>query len=260
MGGYKTPEPSWRFYFREDGQSPWYVLESKGVKSNAERWHKLYNLKKLKKVFYDHHEVIHWIDPNQQIEPQIERWIEENLPEMVSGKYSCDLYSYDEIRDYLSNPPARETDKLRAMRRLEIYSRDEVGNMFQERLQYLMSKVMLLDTHFVSGKSGANARTQATPLKNEFNLVSVDIVLRYSEHKFLFVNPKHLESSGKDTNHLQQNYVMGFVFPQNDGSMKIDLADEWQEDFGRAYKTLSAKDSVIENDMQIDNRMVILED
>jgi hypothetical protein len=34
------------FYFQyKDG--PWFVLESKGVKSNSEKWHKLYNIDKL---------------------------------------------------------------------------------------------------------------------------------------------------------------------------------------------------------------------
>src|SRR5207249_1839089 len=37
------------FYFRKNEQSPWYVLESKGVKSNTELWNKLYNYSSLKK-------------------------------------------------------------------------------------------------------------------------------------------------------------------------------------------------------------------
>ena len=247
------------FYFRLREGSPWYVLESKGVKSNTEQWHKLYNLNRLRKFLYHNKEIINWIDIGQPVEPQIERWTEQNLPEMVSGKYSTDLYSYEEIQDYLKNPPKTETDKLINMRTLEQYTRDEIDNMLQERLQYLMNKIMVLETHFVSGTSGSSARTQATPLKDEFNLISVDIVLRYSEHKFLFVNPKHLESSEKDSNHLQQNYVMGFVFPQSDGSMKIDLAEDWQEDFIEACETLDKKDAVRETDMQVDNRRIVVE-
>ena len=244
------------FYFRKNTQSPWYVLESKGVKSNTEDWNKLYNYPRLMKMLYNYHEVIHWINQDEEIEPQIENWINTNLPGL---KEAPTLYSYEEIQGYLKNPPKRVTEKLNAMKLLSNKTREEIDKMIDERLAFVMSKVMVLDTHFVSGTSGASDRTQATPRKDEFNLISIDIVLRYNDHKFLFANPKHLESSGKDSNHLQQNYIMGFVFPQADGSMKLDLTDEWYEDFNEVYETLDPEDRVNEEDMQIDNRNIVVE-
>ena len=202
------------------------------------------------------HEVIHWINQDEEIEPQIENWINTNLPGL---KEAPTLYSYEEIQGYLKNPPKRVTEKLNAMKLLSNKTREEIDKMIDERLAFVMSKVMVLDTHFVSGTSGASDRTQATPRKDEFNLISIDIVLRYNDHKFLFANPKHLESSGKDSNHLQQNYIMGFVFPQADGSMKLDLTDEWYEDFNEVYETLDPEDRVNEEDMQIDNRNIVVE-
>lgn len=180
------------FYFRKNTQSPWYVLESKGVKSNTEDWNKLYNYSRLMKMLYDYHEVIHWINQDEEIEPQIENWINTNLPGL---KEAPTLYSYEEIQGYLKNPPKRVTEKLNAMKLLSNKTREEIDKMIDERLAFVMSKVMVLDTHFVSGTSGASDRTQATPRKDEFNLISIDIVLRYNDHKFLFANPKHLESS-----------------------------------------------------------------
>jgi hypothetical protein len=115
---------------------------------------------------------------------------------------------------------------------------------------------MILDTHFVSGTSGISERTQATPRKDEFNIISINIVLRYHEHKFLFANPKHLDSSGKDPNHLQQNYIMGFVFPQTDNTLKLDLTDEWYNNFDEVCQTLNLSDAIKEIEMQIDNRNV----
>ncbi len=244
------------FYFRKNAQSPWFVLESKGVKSNIEHWNKLYNYPKLKKILFDYHEIIHWIDKGNEVEPQIDKWILENLPDMITSPI---LYSYEEIQDYLKTPPKKETDKLIAMKELAKFSRDEIDKTIKDKLNYLMSKVRVLDTHFVSGTSGASERTQATPRKDEFNLISINIVLRYNGHKFLFANPKHLDSSGKDANHLQQNYIMGFVFPQADGSLELDLTDEWNENFGEVYETLDPADAVNEIDMQIDNRNVIVE-
>jgi hypothetical protein len=83
--------------------------------------------------------------------------------------------------------------------------------------------------------------------------------LRYNEHKFLFANPNHLESSGKDANHLQQNYIMGFVFVQPDNSLHIDLSDEWYDSFDEVCNTLTENDAINENEMQIDSRNVIVE-
>ena len=245
------------FYFRKNGTSDWFVLESKGVKSNTEDWNKLYNLPRLIKIIFDYHEIIHWIDKNKEIEPQINEWIRHNLPDLLTAPT---LYSYEEIHDYLNSPPKKETPKLFAMRVLANYSRDEIDAMIDQRLEYIMSKIRVLDTHFVSGTSGSSERTQATPRKDEFNVISVDIVLRYHEHKFLFANPKHLESSRKDANHLQQNYIMGFVFPQPDNTLILDLTDEWFDSFDDVCATLSSNNAVNERDMQIDNRNLLADD
>ena len=242
------------FYFRKNGTDDWFVLESKGVKSNTEDWNKLYNLPRLKKILYDHYEIIHWIDKTKEIEPQINAWITNNLPDLID---STTLYSYEEIRDYLNNPPNKETTKLLSMIELQKYNREEIDTMIDSRLKYIMTKVRVLDTHFVSGSSGLSGRTIATPRKDEFNIISIDIALRYDQHKFLFANPKHLESSSKDSGHLQQNYIMGFVFPQPDDTLKLDLSDEWFEDFNDVYITLSKDNSIDEKDMQIDNRHLI---
>ena len=254
--GRKHPNHHGDFYFRKNGTEKWYVLESKGVKSNTEDWNKLYNLSKLKKILFDYNEIIHWIDKTQEIEPQIERWISTNLPNLLDAPT---LYTYEEIKDYLKNPPKKETQKSADMQNLACYTRDEINRMIKERLKYVMSKVMVLDTHFVSGTSGASERTQATPRKDEFNIISINIVLRYNAHKFLFANPKQLDSSGKDSNHLQQNYIMGFVFPQENGDLTLNLTDEWYDNFDLVCETIDVNDAVNESEMQIDNRNVIVE-
>ena len=83
------------FYFRKNGSENWFVLESKGVKSNTEDWNKLYNLPRLKKILFDYSDIIHWIDKNQDVEPQINHWIEVNLPNLLTAPT---LYSYEEIQ------------------------------------------------------------------------------------------------------------------------------------------------------------------
>ena len=250
--GRKHPKHHGDFYF-EDESGNWFVLESKGVKSNSEKWHKLYNYDKLKTFLFSHHEKINWIDKNIEIEPQIDNWIKDNLPEFLN-EYSETLYDFEEIIKYKS--PRRETQKSKAIDNLRKYSREQISNMIETRLKYLMKKIKVLETHFVSGTGGLSGRTQATPRKDEFNLISIDIFLRFTEHKFLFANPQNLESSGADVNHLQQNYIMGFVFNEDE----ICLADEWQDNFVEVLETIEVNDAIREEDMQVDNRNVVYED
>lgn len=49
--GKKHPNHHGDFYFRKNGTAEWYVLESKGIKSNTEDWNKLYNLPTQKNTF-----------------------------------------------------------------------------------------------------------------------------------------------------------------------------------------------------------------
>jgi len=169
--GRKHPQHHGDFYFNDSNEN-WYVLESKGVKSNSEKWHKLYNYDKLKSFLFSHREKIIWIDTSNDVEPQVDDWIKTNLPKFLDD-FSDTIYDYEEIIKY--NSPRRETPKSIAIDKLRHYSREQIGEMISLRLKYLMRKLMVLETHFVSGTGGLSGRTQATPRKDEFNLISVDI-------------------------------------------------------------------------------------
>jgi hypothetical protein len=186
-------------------------------------------------------------------------WIRNSLPKFLD-EYAPKLYEYQEVQDYLQSPPKRKTSKFRAIAALQGYSRKQISALIDERLEYVMSRVKVLETHFVAGTSGSSERTQATPRKDEFNVVAVDIVLRYPGHKFLFANPKHLESSGGDPNHLQQNYVIGFVFEDGQVAPILSITEEWSESFMDVYETLNPEDSINEEDMQVDTRYMIAND
>jgi len=251
--GKKHPQHHGDFYFRKQDTPYWYVIESKGIKSNSEKWHKLYNFENLKTFLITHAEKIPWVNRKQNIEQQVTDWIYRNLPKFKE-EYSHNLYEFEEVQKYVSK---RQTNKARDIDRLRNYTRDQINEMIEDRLNYVMSKVKVLETHFVSGTSGVSERTQATPRKDEFNVIAIDIVLRYPEHKFLFANPKNLESSGDDPNHLQQNYIMGFVFIDDQGEETLHITDDWYEDLNEVYETLDPRDAVNENDMQVDNRYMI---
>lgn len=243
------------FYFSRAGAGRWYVLESKGVKSNSEKWHKLYNYSNLKSFLVNNADKIEWVDLEKSADTQVADWIQTNLSKF-SGEYSQALYEYEEVLGY--DQPKKPTPKSKAVALLRDYTRDQINGMIRERLLYVMGKVKVLETHFVAGASDSNQRTLATPRKDEFNIISVDIFLRDKEHRFLFANPKQLDSSESDANHLQQNYVMGFVFPDEDGTTRLNLTEEWYEDFNEVFDMLDPESCVRVEDMQVDNRNAVV--
>jgi len=206
-----------------------------------------------------HDNKISWIDPTKDSEPQIKDWINKNLPRFQQ-EYAQNLYRYDEVQSYLKSLPKRETRKSESMKALSRFTREQIDEMINGRLQYVMSRVKVLETHFVAGTSASSERTQATHRKDEFNVVAVDIALRYHEHKFYFANPEHLESSRDDPNHLQQNYVMGFIFTDEQGVTTLSIAEEWSENLNDIYENLKPDDSVKEEDMQVDNRYMAIDE
>jgi hypothetical protein len=248
--GKKHPHHHGDFYFRRPGSPNWYVMESKGVKSNSEKWHRLYNFENLKNFLITHSNKIPWINRRRDVERQVVEWLYANLPKF-RDEYAPNLYEYEEVHKYKSK---RETEKARAIAELRADSREQINALIEERLNYVMSKVKILETHFVSGTSGASERTQATPRKDEFSIIAIDIFLRYPEHKFLFAHPQNLESSGDDPKHLQQNYVMGFAFSDEQGNPRLNITDDWYEDLNDVYDLLTPEDAIDEEDMQVDNR------
>ena len=81
--------------------------------------------------------------------------------------------------------------------------------------------------------------------------------MRYPEHRFLFANPKVFERSGSDSNHLQQNYVIGFVFRGENREDVLHTTEDWYDDLQDVHETLNPKDCVLESDMQVDIRKMI---
>ncbi|HEX8198604.1 MAG TPA: hypothetical protein VF571_20590 [Pyrinomonadaceae bacterium] len=252
--GRKHPNHHGDFYFRKPTNSLWYVLESKGVKSNSEKWNKLYNYDQLKSFLILHADKIDWIDKEENVEPQVVSWLSENLPKF-QDEYNETIYNFEDVKKY--KHPKKENAKSKAILSLQDVAREKIGEMISERLNYLESKLKVLETHFVAGKSKSNEREQATPRINEFNIISVDIFLKYNEHQFFFANPKRLESSRKYPKHLRQNYIIGFVFFDADDRGTLNLSKDWCNDLNEIYETLNPDDAVLESEMREDTRNFI---
>lgn len=248
--GPKHPHHHGDFYVRRGPQASWFVIESKGVKSNSEKWRKLYNYKQLRSFLFQHSDLIPWIDPETDLDGQIKEWIATNLPKFTNT-YRQPIYDYEEVQKYVSGN--RPTDKSRAMEKLRGLGREAIAAMIDERLAYLQRRVSVLETHFVSS-ARTGGRTQATPRADEFGLICVDIVLKFPQHEFLYVNPRNLERSSADVNHLQQNYVIGLVFNCPGASPRLCHSEDFTNNLEEAFRSLQPEQAVRNEDRQVDRR------
>jgi len=257
--GKKHPNHHGDFYFKKKDGKEWFVLESKGVKSNSEKWHRLFNIKQLKGFLLKHQDKIIWLTKSKiSAEDQIEEWLKTNLPKFYE-EYKETLYTHDEVKKYLKKPSKKETQKSKSMVALKGLNTEKIDEMIKERLNYLLTSVRVLETHFVSGTSEAGDRTQATPRNDEFNIMAIDLYLRTGKHEFIFANPKELEPSSSDSNHLQQNYIIGFIFPKEKDANQRFIDKMWHDNFEEVFDGLKKENAVNERDMQIDYRALALE-
>lgn len=248
--GPKHPNHHGDFYVRRHSTAPWFVFESKGVKSNAEKWHKLYNLDQLHKFLMRHYRLIPWLDAAKDIDSQIRTWIERTLPRFKC-EYADTLYEYTIVQRYTA--PTRQTPKARAIRKLKPLDRTTIAHRIDARLEYLSNHLLVLETHFVSSM-GSGGRRQATPRTDEFAIVCVDLSLKYPRHKFLYANPRNLEPSDSDSDHLKQNYVLGLVFFNRDGSPRLCLNDDFTESLEEAFDSVQDDQAIREEERQVDYR------
>lgn len=238
--GDKHPNHHGDFYVCKKGTGDWFVLESKGVKSNSEKWHKLFNKDNLIAFLAKHIKRTPF-----KSKKEIIRFVSENL-KLFEKEYGSNLYTLNDVRKY--KEASRNTQKSEDMKLLRKLSQSDLERTLNKRLAYVMQFVRILETHLVSGGSKKSARKQATPRSDEFHLLALDLYLRTGKHQFIFANPKRLTPSTKDKNHLQQNYIVDVLVKKEE----LKLIAPWTDNFDEVFSTL--KKPVSEKDMQIDER------
>ncbi len=239
--GDKHPNHHGDFYIRKNGTKNWFVLESKGVKSNSEKWHRLFNKDRLISFLEK------YIDktPFSSL-AEIEDYVQKNIL-LFGTDYCVNFYTYNDIKKYKCK---KKTEKFEAIALLKGLSSGDLDKACAKRLAYIMDFVKVIETHLVSGGSEKSERTQATPRVDEFNILALNLFLRTGKHEFIFVNPKLLPPSESDKHHLQQNYIIDILIKGIKDNPKIQVP--WTTDFDGVFATL--KDPIKESDMQVDER------
>ncbi len=228
------------FYVCRDADEGWFVLESKGIKSNSEKWHKLFNRQHLVAFLRKHRHLTPFADDDD-----VEAYLRERLPRFYDD-FAEPLYSRTELAKERRARSERKRDRLAE---LQEWPPERIAHEMAERIAYVRTAIRVIETHFVSGGSKVGKRTQATPRADEFHVVSLDLFLRTGAHEFLFVDPKKLAPSTKDADHLRQNYVVDILL---EGAGPKPAPSPWTTDLQAVFDGLS--DPVDEADMQVDAR------
>ncbi len=202
------------FYIRPKGstENKWFVLESKGLKSNSEfRGNKLDNkvkvyrfLKSLAFINKAYKESIY--NSGHQIYDRIKRaWKITNPGKSFPpfnwskdhpGAMNADLTNLwaneEELKNWLENQP------------LEIF--------LEEAYRNAKGVVTILETHLpdtrVSPRTGIKL---SLPLIDDFNILAIDLFLRTGKHEFVFAASNNLSHSPSSPDHLYQNYTIDIL-------------------------------------------------
>ena len=81
----------------------------------------------------------------------------------------------------------------------------------KEAYAELRAPVRLIQTHMPSQRTDKLGIKSTGPLKDEFNILCLDLFIRTGKHEFVFVNSQNLNAQAKSPNHLQQNYTVDIL-------------------------------------------------
>jgi hypothetical protein len=178
---------------------------------------------------------------------EIDTYISKELPKF-DNEYSAPMYSNSEIAKYKAG---RRTEKSVRIAELRELGTLEVERQIAERVEYLRTKINVVETHLVSGAGSAvGKRTQATPRADEFDILSLDLYLRTGRHDFVFVDPGDLAPSAQDPSHLQQNYIVDVLVAGR--KPDPDPLSPWTTDLEEVLAGMGR--GVNKADMQVDER------
>ncbi len=237
----------------EDDQEGWFVVECKGLKSNAEK-HLLRSLSSRTKI-YNHLSKKAFRDKNWKqksyekglntYKKAKEKWEAQNLgknfPEFkwdieTSGADNVDLSglwsSKNDLKKWVENIP----DELL---KEEAFFRGE-------------GAFSVLFTHAPSNRTSQITKIkQAAPLVSDFNIMCVDTFLRTKKHDFVFMNSECISHSPTSPEHQYQNYYIDYLI---DGKKdKLHLKHPWYLDIEQLIKVTKPSPRRLELS-QIDHR------
>jgi hypothetical protein len=212
----KNSEARGDFYFRPNGskQDEWWVIESKGLKSNSEfRGGKLDTPSKvfrfLNSRIFDESRSLDSIYKSglQRYEKERESW-ESLHPGKKFPKFNWN-----------KSFPGAESSDLSGVwsdsRELKKWTESLSPERFSESAyRSRCGAVAILETHQPSQRQAPiKGEKQTAPLVSDFNVMAVDLFFRTGAHEFVFMNSEEIAHSPTSPEHLYQNYTIDILIP-----------------------------------------------
>ena len=94
---------------------------------------------------------------------------------------------------------------------------------------------IVIQTHKPSGRTDPQTHIHmAAPLVSDFSILAVDMFQRTGKHDFVFVNPNTISHSPGSPNHLYQNYIIDIIIPGKKDTLEIVYP--WYRDLQQCIK------------------------
>jgi hypothetical protein len=250
----KNYEARGDFYVRKNGskEDKWFVIESKGLKSNSEfRGGKLdspekvfkflrgriFNSTKTKKTIFDKGFATYlktkklWEKKNPGKHFPDFRW-NKKFPGAECYNLSGIWKNEEELKKWVFS-----LDK-------KYFTEDAYRNV--------EGAIAILETHQPSKRVGIKTGIdQAAPLVYDFNIMSVDLFLRTGKHDFVFMNSEEISHSPTSPEHLYQNYTIDFLIKGK--KEKPIIQAPWYDDVDNCITKTKPQYRKIDK-TQLDNR------
>lgn len=220
----KTDEARGDFYIRKSGllKNEWFVVECKSVKSNSE-YRAGFSNKKILLRYLRKHSISRKTHINELYTKGVTGY------NQVKNNYK-DFPPFSWLRE---NPGPCVPDlskywnsEMEIKNWLDSFS-DECFS--KEAYSQLLAPLRLIQTHMPSQRVDNLGIKSTGPLKDEFNILCLDLFIRTGKHEFVFANTQDLNAQAKSPNHLQQNYTVDILLAI-DNYKRHPLLKPWYDD------------------------------
>ncbi|MCA9316250.1 MAG: hypothetical protein R3F05_02270 [Planctomycetota bacterium] len=217
-GGFREKRADVRgdLYVRPRGSKSdgWWVVECKGLKSNAEKH--LYASGITRDAAYKYL-ADRAFPPAGHVRKRYERMRRAHQTARAKFKTAHPGKSFPRLRQDRSAPGSESHDLSGLWRdsdELHAYVRSLPARMLGREFTRGHGVFSILQTHKPSvRKDPRTGKSQAAPLRTDFSVLAVDLFLRTGRHEFVFAAAESLNSSPQSPNHLYQNYTIDVLVP-----------------------------------------------
>jgi hypothetical protein len=250
----KNAEARGDFYFRPKGSTKdeWWVIESKGLKSNSEfRGGKLDSPSKVFNFLKGR-----LFDPERTKKSTYASGLDRYMKEKAKWEAGHRGKTFPSF-NWDKNFPGAESFDLsgiwKSIGELETWVESLPAERFsEESYRDRCGAITILETHQPSQREAPiTGKKQAAPLVSDFNVMAVDLFFRTGEHTFAFMNSCQIAHSPTSPEHLYQNYTIDILVPGIKDDPKVNAP--WYLDIDSLIAQTSPAPRPLDK-TQLDNR------